>query len=209
MKKFILFFIAMAFLAKPIVVCAQEESPVALSATEVEVNQETGEFQFDILIHESEAYAGMEFGMVCGRGCEIDDIRYDREVSATGPVENDMTWFGFFDGEDSFTESMTITVTGTCQVGADSELALKTVKKYTIGDREYREEEYLIDTKVKLSAVMEDTQVAEESLPLAESKGVSISGIMILCILGTAGIAGILIYIRFGRRTARGEDYEK
>lgn len=211
MKKFIVALAVVAALADVIKVHAQPEMPVTLPVTQVEVSQETGEFQFDILIEESESYAGMEFGVVCGPECEIDAIRYDREVGATGPVESDMTWFGFFDGEDSFTESMTITVVGTCQIGVDAELALKTVKKYIIGDNEYEEEEYLVDTKVKLSAVPEDTQVAEENYSLAEAekKGVSISWFTVLCILGTAGIAGVLIYISFSRKAARGEDYEK
>lgn len=211
MKKFIVALAMAVFFTKVSIVQAQEEMPVVLPVTQVEVSQETGEFQFEIHIAESEAYAGMEFGLVCGPGCEITGIVYDREVSATGPVESDMTWFGFYDGEDSFSNSMTITVSGTCQNGTDSVLTLKTVKKYTIGDSEYREEEYLVDMKVELLAVPETTKVAEESLPLtqAEIKGVSISWITILCILGTAGIAGILIYISFSRKTARGEDYEK
>lgn len=210
MKKFILILSAMVLLTNPIVVSAQEESPVTLSATEVEVNQETGEFQFDILIHESEAYAGMEFGMVCGSECEILTIEYDKDVSSTGPADSDLTWFGFFDGEDSFTESFTATVSGICQTGVDSVMALKTVKKYTIGDNEYKEEEFFVDTKINLVAEVAETQVAEESVPLvATEEGVSISWITVLCILGAAGIAGVLIYISFGRKKARGENYEK
>lgn len=211
MKKFILALAAMLILSKGLVVSAQGEAPVTLPATEISVDQESGEFSFDIVTSESDAYAGMEFGVVCGPECEILSVEYDKEISATGPTENELTWFGFFDGEDSFTESMTITVTGTCQIGTDSELALKTVKKYTIGDGEYEEEEYLVDAKVSLVADISETQVEEEGLPLAatEEKGVSISWITILCILGAAGIAGVLIYISFGRKKARGENYEK
>ena len=211
MKKFILAVAAMAFLSSPAVVSAQEGVPVTLPAAEIAVNQETGEFRFDIVTCESDAYAGMEFGVVCGPECEITSVTYDKEVSATGPAENEMTWFGFFDGEDSFTESMTITVTGVCQRGVDSQLALKTVKKYTIGNGEYKEEEYLVDAKMSLVAGTPETQVEEESLPLAvtEEKEVSISWITILCILGAAGIAGVLIYISFGRKKAERGVYEK
>lgn len=196
MKRFVIMLAAMVFWANGAVVSAQQEVPVKLSATEVEVNQETGEFQFDIVTGAGDAYAGMEFGMACGPECEIVSVEYDREISATGPVKSDMTWFGFFDGEDSFTESVTITVLGKCQIGVDSELALKTVKKYIIGDKKYREEEYQVDTRVKLSAVMSDTQ--EECFPpveiQTENEEVSISWITVLCILGVAGIAGVLIY---------------
>lgn len=206
MKKFILLLATMVFLTNSFVVSAQEESPVTLSATEVEVNQETGEFQFDILIHESEAYAGMEFGMVCGSECEILTVEYDKEVNTTGLAENDLIWFGFFDGEDSFTESFTATVSGVCKTGADSVMALKTVKKYTIGNSEYKEEEFLTDTQINLVASAVEAQVEEGSIPLvaATENGVSTSGLMIICSLGAVGIAGVLIYmgLKPGRKKA-------
>ena len=191
MKKFILVLSAMVVLMNSIVVNAQQENPITLSATEVLVNQETGEFEFDILINESEAYAGMEFGMVCGPECEILSIEYDKDVSTTGPAENDLTWFGFFDGEDSFTESITAKVIGTCQTGVDSAMALKTVKKYTIGSGEYKEEEFFVDSQINLVTKLTE----EQSNQIASvDEGINKFWIIILGIIGVAGITGLLIY---------------
>ncbi len=55
----------------------QEEMPVSVPVTEVQVDQETGDFQVDIVINESENYAGMEFGMVCEPECKITSVEYD------------------------------------------------------------------------------------------------------------------------------------
>lgn len=203
MKKMILALSILVLLANPITVDAQEEMPVSLTNTEIEVNQETGEFQVEITICESAAYAGMEFGMVCGPECEITSVTYDKEVSTTGPVESNLIWFGFFDGEDSFSESFTATVHGTCRIGADSEMALKTVKKYTIGESEYREEEFTVDTKINLVSETEEMQVQEENTPLAFAwKEQEISAwVIALGIIGAVGIVGALIYIGFVRKT--------
>lgn len=176
---------------------------VLLPETEIPVNQENGEFEFQIQIPESEAYAGMEFGLVCGPECEITAIAYDREVSSTGPADSDMTWFGFFDGEDSFTESMTVTVSGVCRTGTDSVIALKKVKKYTIGENEYMEEEFPVDVNINLREQIQETMVKQESGP-AKSE-VSISWPMLLCVAGIVVIAGVLIYIGL-RSKKRGEN---
>lgn len=148
MKKFMLALAAMVFWANGIVVSAQQEMPITLSATEVEVNQETGEFQFDIVTGASDAYAGMEFGIVCGPECQIVSVEYDRKISSTGPVESDMTWFGFFDGEDSFAESMTITVSGKCQTGVDV-----SATQVSTGDAE---------AQVATVAVVDETKAPEQ-----------------------------------------------
>lgn len=201
MKKVILVLSLLVLLANPFTADAQEEMPIRLSNTEIEVDQQTGEFQVEIEICESTYYAGMEFGMVCGSECEITSVTYDKKVSATGPVESDLIWFGFFDGEDSFSESFTATVHGTCPIGTDSELALKTVKKYTIGESEYKEEEFMVDTKIKLVSEMKEMQVLQV-------QGVS-AWVIALCIIGAVGIAGALIYIGFGRKTKKAKMAER
>ncbi|MCR4903162.1 MAG: hypothetical protein K6A23_09900 [Butyrivibrio sp.] len=204
MKKLLFGLIMAMVITKPVISYAQDvnnqgDMPVSIPVTEVEVNQETGEFQVDIVVNESVNYAGMEFGMVCAPECEITKVEYDKELSTTGPAENDLTWFGFFDGEDSFSESIIATVYGKCQTGTDSEIALKTVKKYTVGDKEYSEEDFTIDTKISL---LSDISIEEEETPLAtldNEQGINAWVIIISCICA-AGIIGALIYIGIIRK---------
>lgn len=205
------------YLLTAIIVNAQEETPVTIPVEQIIVNQEEGTFSFIIEVNTNEAYAGMEFGMVCGSGCEITSVDYDRNINSTGPANSDMIWFGFFDGEDSFTEPITVTVSGTCQKDSDSELALKMVKKYTIGEQQYEEEDYLVDMKVNLSSTKEAVsgeviQCENEEVPLAvaKSKDVGIPWPIILGLLGLAVIGGVLIHKFLGLRKAEKEkNYEK
>lgn len=102
------------------------------------VDQQTGSFSFDIRIDAPSKYAGMEFGVYCSEGCRITSVSYDVEASSTGPKEaNGLTWFGFFDGEDSFSGPVTVSVQGTCEIGKDGAVAVRDVKEYTIGNGEY------------------------------------------------------------------------
>lgn len=203
-KKLLFGLIMAIVITKPVSVYAQvasnqDDMPVSIPVTEIEVDQETGEFQVDIVVNESANYAGMEFGMVCAPECEITKVEYDRQLSTTGPAENDLTWFGFFDGEDSFSESIIATVYGKCQTGTDSEMALKTVKKYTVGDNEYSEEDFTIDTKISL---LSEISIEEEEIPLAtldKEQGINAWVIIISCICAVAIIVA-LIYIGIIRK---------
>ena len=158
MKKILSAVITACFLLNPVCCLAGEnvaenETPVKVSSTEVRMDKETGEFSFDITVDTEEAFAGMEFGVICSAGCELTEVTYNLEANNTAPTKGEgVTWFGFFDGEDCYTEDVVATVSGKCDVEKEAAVALQMVKRYIVGEGQYTEEKMPVDIVVNVTA---------------------------------------------------------
>lgn len=180
----------------PIVVSAAENGPaVFVPRTEVAVDQSSGQFRFAIEIDAPENYAGAEFGVICSQGTEITAVSCSGG-SVTGPQKaNGLVWFGFFDGEDSFSGTTTVTVTGTCGIGADGAVVIQDASLYTIGQQEYITTDIECGTVVNLRCEPVETEVstqASEETP--EQLDIDVPMLSICLLVIAAAAAGALIY---------------
>ena len=191
---------------------AQAASEALLTVPcEAAVDGQTGEFDFDIRIDCDTFYAGMEFGVICSEGCEITSVSYDAEVSATGPKEaNGLTWFGFFDGEDSISGEITASVKGTCKPGQDAAVAVRDIRQYTIGGGDYEsralESGYVVNLKEDESSGQTQEAQVQDKTKEDKPHGMGVSSpetgddidvkwIIAGCLVIAAAIAAPLIYI--------------
>lgn len=172
---------------------AGEGPSVSVPETEILLDPTSGQFRFTIEIDSRDSYAGAEFGVYCSQGTEITSVTA-ASGSVTGPqAANGLVWFGFFDGQDSFTGTTTITVEGTCQTGTDGAVAIQDVKLYTIGDQEYA------TTTVECGAVVNlywELPVAAEPAEEAQTpdNGMNVTMLILCCAVIAAAAAGAFIY---------------
>lgn len=171
---------------------------INIPMTEVLVNQETGQYSFEIQITAEEAYAGAEFGIICGQGTEITSIS-STAGSITGPTKaKGLVWFGFFDGEDCFEEEVTVTVEGTCLIGNDSAVVVQDVKVYQVGEQEYKTTYLDGGTIINLCADLQGETEEEGSEMVSEpneEKGINVV-LCICCMVIVVCVTGTLIYKR-------------
>lgn len=145
---------------------AETAATVQLPVSEVAVDESTGNFRFDIQVDCPESYAGMEFGVICSEGTEITAVQVGDNVSSTGPKEaNGLVWFGYFDGEDSFSGTSTVTVEGKCEPGVEAAIAIRDVKQYTVGSEEFSATQIPSDLVVTLDTGAQQTVAVPETLP--------------------------------------------
>lgn len=173
---------------------AEEKNPsIQVPVTEVKADSKTGSFKFDIQTKSEELYAGMEFGVVCGKGAKITKVSYDKSVSNVGPKEaNGLVWFGYFDGEDSFQGDMTVTVEGVCEKNVDSAIAIKDVKLYQIGESDYNTKK--IDSDI-IVHILGGGKKAETKLPKnPKMTDMNAGWLLLVCLVAGGGVATALIY---------------
>lgn len=190
MKKILSAVITASFLLNPVCCLAGEnvvenENPVKVSATEVGMDKETGEFSFDVTVDTEEAFAGMEFGLICSKDCEITDVAYNVKGQNTAPTKAEgVTWFGFFEGEDIYTEDIVATISGTCDTEKEAAIALQVVKRYTVGEEEYTEEQIPVDVVVNITAstnpLLNLMEIDEETV------GMNVGVIIAVCVAAVA-----------------------
>lgn len=166
---------------------------VSVSGTEVPVDQTDGSFRFHIAIDAPENYAGAEFGVICSQGTEITAVSA-AGGSVTGPQKaNGLVWFGFFDGEDSFSGTTTVTVEGTCEIGTDCAVVIQDVSIYTIGDEVYASTDVASGIVVNLRCEPVETQ-PPASQPDEETETWDIDVLAVCLLVIAAVVAGTLIY---------------
>lgn len=189
MKRICTLLVLLAVLIVP--VRANEGAVVSVPQTEIRVDPDSGTFRFTIEVDSQAAYAGAEFGVICSQGTEISSVT-GTGGSVTGPREADgLVWFGFFDGEDSFSGTTAVTVEGTCREDADGAVAIRDVSLYTIGRQEYTTTELECGTIVNLR--WETAEVTEEP---PEQRNIDVS-MPIACFTVIAAVgAGTLVYIK-------------
>lgn len=203
MKKFILLLAIWGLMSNTMCVHAEEKLSIVEIPEEIEVNQETGEFAFDIELHANEKFAGLEVGLICGDGCEISDTSYNVEASEIEPTAaQGVTWFGFFDGEDSFIGDVVITIEGTCEEGKDSAISIQDIKKCTVGNEEFKQEYISVNEVIALKNGQSEQKKMENNvfqggetqvvIP-AEQQGISVVGPITIGVL-LVGIVIALIY---------------
>lgn len=204
-KKNILLMAVCGVLLNAMCVHAEEKLSVVEIPEEIEVNQETGEFAFDIELHADEKFAGLEVGLICGDGCEISDTSYNVEASEIEPTTaQGLTWFGFFEGEDSFIGDVVITIEGTCEEGKDSAISIQDIKKCTAGNEEFKQEYISVNEVVTLKNGQPEQKQMEQMenqmiktgetqavIPVKE-QGISVIGLIIGVLV--VGVIIALIY---------------
>lgn len=180
-------------LSLPARVMAAESSPeYNIEVQEISADKEKGEYSFKICIDTAENYAGAEFGTICSQGVEINVIGSNAE-SMTGPKEaNGLVWFGFFDGEDSFSEQMTVTVKGNYDPEIESAILIQDIKIYTVGDEEYTSKSLEAGMVVNLNA---NSVTENVGVPTGDN-GINIVALTAIFMAILAVAVSILIYIK-------------
>ena len=122
--------------------------------------------------------------------------------SVTGPKESSgLVWFGFFDGEDSFCEEVTVTVEGNYEPGNESAIVVQDIKIYTIGDQEYAST-YLDGGFVVNISSDSVQEIFPEEPEEKDDNGISVIVLIACCVVIAAGAAGALVY---KKKKPRGE----
>lgn len=182
-----------ALLVSKVSAAAETAASVQLPVSEVAVDENTGNFRFDIQVDCPESYAGMEFGVVCSEGTEITAVQVGDNVSSTGPKEaNGLVWFGYFDGEDSFSGTSTVTVEGKCEPGVEAAIAIKDVKQYTVGSEEFSSTQIPSDLVVTLDTGAQQTVSVPDTLP--QTNDIDAVWLLAVCAVAAAAAVGALIY---------------
>ena len=193
MKKLLSAVIMGCLLLNPVFCFASEETTenqcqVKVSDTEVGMDKETGEFSFEVTVDTEDAFAGMEFGVICSEGCEITAVTYNVDAQTTLPTKGEgVIWFGFFDGEDSYTEDIVATINGKCEPQKEAAVALQVVKRYTVGEEDYTEEQIPVDIVINVKTSVNPLINLIES---EEGTDMNVGFIIAVCI-----VAGVLVII--------------
>ena len=113
------------------VAAAQITPVVVVPETEIAVDQTTGAFRFTMELMTEKPYAGAEFGLICSQGVQITAVSA-ADGTVTGPqAANGLIWFGYFAGEDSFSDTNTLTIEGTCEIGREGAVIIRDARQYT------------------------------------------------------------------------------
>lgn len=205
MKKILCAAMIMCLMANPVQAFAAENTmekanPVKVSGTEVSIDKETGEFSFDVTVDTQEAFAGMEFGVICSEGCEVTEVAYNVDAASAAPTKAaGVTWFGFFNGEDSYIEDIVATINGKCDSENEAAVAFQVVKRYTIGEEEYAVEQIPLDIVVSLGA--EENPLTElENIVDLGTENVNAGFIVAGCIAAGVIVITAFIYIRITKK---------
>lgn len=197
---------AVCMMLFPLPVSAEDPMPsVSVSATAIPVDQTDGHFSFVIEIDAQEKYAGAEFGVICSQGAEITTVSASGG-SLTGPQKaNGLVWFGFFDGEDSFSGTTTVTVEGICEIGTDCAVIIQDASVYTIGEEEYSSVDVECGVMVNLRCEPVETQ-PPASQPDEDTETWDID-VLTICLLVIAAVAaGTLIYRKHKQKNIEKEN---
>lgn len=104
---------------------------ISVSNDRIELKQGQNEAVFEVTITNSAAFAGAEFGLQCGEGVTVKEVSYNVQGSKTSPTNaRGLTWFSFFSGSNTFTDSVTAKVTVTYSGEQNSSVALQYVSVY-------------------------------------------------------------------------------
>ena len=167
-----------------------------VTTSELTVDKETGGFSFQINIVSQKAYAGAEFGVICSEGTEITSVE-SMAGSMTGPKEsNGLVWFGFYEGEDSFSGETTITVKGNFKAGTESAIVIQDIKIYTVVEQEYSTTS--IDGGMIIN--LNSDSIRKSINSDADKYGISVIVPIICCVVIAMGMVTALIY----RKKTRG-----
>lgn len=171
-----------------------EAASVSAPQTEIAVDQTDGTFSFDIVLQSDAPYAGAEFGVICSESTQITAVSVG-DGTVTGPQKaNGLTWFGYFDGEDSFSGETTITVQGTCEIGVEGAVVIQDVSVYAVGQQEYATTDVACDVMVNLRTepirhkLLEIPEIGMEEIDI--SVLLLIAGLLVIAAVS----AGALIY---------------
>lgn len=176
------------------VAAAQIAPVVVVPETEIAVDQTTGAFRFTMELMTEKSYAGAEFGLICSQGVQITAVSA-ADGTVTGPqAANGLIWFGYFAGEDSFSDTNTLTIEGTCEIGREGAVIIQDASVYTIGDQEYSTVDLESGMLVNLRTTPVKASKSENPELAALEFDIDVL-ILIGCLLViAAGLIGTLIY---------------
>lgn len=188
----------------------EEQNVIEVSAKDVQVEQSTGNFTFDMEVKTEDAFSGMEFGVICGEGCEVTDVSYNVDANVTEPTKSEgVTWFGLFEGEDCFTDDVIVTVSGNCEKGMDSAISLEVAKRYTVGNEEYKEEPIVLNEIVNLRKDLSNIMETQSTVLVNETDGRNANWVEAGVLIGGAVLLIALLYIGFSKKKKVKEENKK
>lgn len=179
------------FVSMPISVCAEEnENKTIVTIDELTVDETNASFSIIVNIETDEAYAGAEFGAFCSQGVEITSVESSCD-SLAGPTQaNGLVWFSFFDGENSFKGTQSVTVYGDYEAGQESAVKLSDIKIYSIKDNEY------ITTSVEGDVDVQISKGATKITEVGKEDGINIILLLALVLVIVATAVIMFIYIK-------------
>lgn len=149
----------------PIRVFATEpENDCELKVSQLYVDEESGQYRFDICVRSDELFAGTDIGVFCSQDTRILSVEND-SASSVGPTEaNGLVWFGCFDGKNTLSEAV-FTVSGTIDPMRESAVKITDVKLYRIDDGQYVtvliEDQITIELRADNTDFLTDVDVPE------------------------------------------------
>ena len=157
--------LALLIVLTPIRAAAAElENDCEVKVSQLDVNEETGQYCFDVCVRSGELFAGIDIGVFCSQDTQILSVQNDA-ANCVGPAAaNGLVWFGCFDGNNTLSET-TFTVSGSFDPMRESAVKISDVKLYRIEDGQYLsvplEEEIIIELRVDHTESQPDEKAPE------------------------------------------------
>lgn len=138
---------------------------------EVQLKEESLEYNFDINVQKKEAYAGCEFAVSCPNGYKITKVTYSVTGNTAGPVvARGYTWFSFFSANNDFSGDITakiqFTVEDSVNLQEKTEFVLNQIKLYTVTgagvETDKKEPNLIIAVTPEKSVIDEKVDVSEQ-----------------------------------------------
>ena len=191
------------FVSMPISVCAVEnENKTIVTIDDLTVDETNASFSFIVNVETDEAYAGAEFGAFCSQGVKITSVK-SSAGSVAGPTKaNGLDWFSFFDGENSFNGTQSVTVYGSYELGQESAVKLSDIKIYSTKADEY------ITTSVDDDVNVQISKGSVKLSEVAEDGYINIILFVALLLVIVATTIIIFLYIKSRLKRRKGEMIE-
>lgn len=127
-----------------------------------------------ITVSADKPYAGAEFALRCGDGVTVKSISYSsKNISAAAPTQaGGYIWFSYFDGENSFSGDITVSVTLQYSGKKNATVVLHTVSLYTKAGVAVEKETLQLEKQIELrlgGTSASTTEKPEETIKPSDS----------------------------------------
>ena len=117
-------------------VAAEVGNDGEVEVSQLYVNEETGQYRFDVCVRSGELFAGTDVGVYCSQDTQILSVQ-NEAANCVGPTAaNGLVWFGCFDGNNTLSEAA-FTVSGSFDPMRESAVKISDVRLYRIEDGQY------------------------------------------------------------------------
>ena len=184
----------------PVTVCAAEtDNTQTVTIRGLEIDESKASFTFTVNVEADDSYAGAEFGAFCSKGVQITSVE-SSGGTVVGPIQaNGLVWFSFFDGENSFEGTQSMTVYGSYEVGQESAIKISDINIYSIQADEY------ITTSVKDNVEVQISTGTESLSEVVEDSDINIMLLVALLLVVVAIAIIIFVYIKITLKRKKGE----